>query len=486
MSNSSIVYNESLVSWAQSQNLMGTWVLVTEDQKLFWSDETYLIHEMEPGSNISLTQAVEFYYKEDKDVITNAVDKAINDGQSWDLVLRIVTAKDNVKSVRAVGRPIFNENRDLIRLEGVFQELNIDENMSFELMALNKRNAAFEEALDQIAIIARTDAQGKIVYVNDMFVEISGYERKELLGKDHRVVNSGYHDKSFFQNLWSTINKGKVWRGEIRNRKKTGEIYWVETIIKPIKNERGEIIEFLSVRRDITYIKEQYETDLKTAKLAAIGETTAQIVHDVMNPLAIILANIERIELNVDKPDKKDQVKKNIHRVFYGVERIQDIFGGLRHSLTGGTDVKRFPFRKALNQVVDDLDPMISKSGIKLTFESELDFEFLGNESQIRQVFENLLKNAIQAIEGLEEKWIRINLFKLGTYKVIQITDSGKGIPEDVQEQMWDSLFTTKDEKGGTGLGLGICKKIIEAHNGKISVNKDSVNTQFEIVFKDA
>jgi PAS domain S-box-containing protein len=465
---------------------MGTWVLLTEDQKLYWSDETYRIHDMEPGTPISLEQAVEFYYKEDREVINKAVDTMISNGKSWDLILRIVSAKNVLKTVRAVGRPIFNEKRELIRLEGVFQEINVSKESGHELMALSKRNADFEEAFDQIAIIARTDADGKIIYANDMFVEISGYERSELLGKDHRILNSGHHDKSFFQGLWGTITKGKVWRGEIRNRRKNGEFYWVETIIKPILNERGEIVEYLSVRRDITYIKEQYDADLKTTKLAAIGETTAQIVHDVMNPLAIILANIERIEMNIDKPEKRDQLNKNISRVFYGVERIQDIFGELRSSLTGGSDVKRFSFRKALEKVVTDLNPLISQMDAEVSFDTELDFDFLGNESQIRQVFENLIKNSLQAIEDKDKKWVRINLFKLGSYRVIQITDSGTGIPEAVQEKMWDSLFTTKDGKGGTGLGLGICKKIIEAHNGKISVNKDSVNTQFEIVFKDA
>lgn len=114
------------------------------------------------------------------------------------------------------------------------------------------RLEAQNHALNLFDIIAETDRRGRITYANDRFCEISKYSRDELLGQDHRIINSGYHSKDFFRELWTTINKGQVWSGEVRNRAKDGSIYWVNTLISPLMNDCNEITGFVSVRREIT------------------------------------------------------------------------------------------------------------------------------------------------------------------------------------------------------------------------------------------
>src|SRR5438067_42101 len=189
-----------------------------------------------------------------------------------------------------------------------------------------KELADIKFALDQSTIVAITDQRGIINYVNDEFCRISKYSREELLGQDHRIINSSYHPKEFIRNLWTTIGSGRVWKGEIRNRAKDGSIYWVDTTIVPFLNSEGKPYQYVAIRHDITQRKLAEEQVLqqaaelqRAAQLSFVGELAAGLAHEIKNPLAGIQGTVDIL---IRRRDKNDPEREALEGIRHEVERI--------------------------------------------------------------------------------------------------------------------------------------------------------------------
>jgi PAS domain S-box-containing protein len=324
--------------------------------------------------------------------------------------------------------------------------------------------ADLKRALDHAAIVATTDVSGRITYVNDKFVEISGYSREELLGQDHRIINSGYHSKEFIRDLWRTIANGHVWHGELRNRAKDGHYYWVDTTIVPFLDNRGKPYQYIAIRADITGRKAAEEKLAHQAALARVGQMAAVVAHEVRNPLAGVKGAVQILMSRRPAGDGELPVMRDIvARIDALSELINDLMVFARPRPPRLTIVE-------LQSIIADAITMVRRDpaaqGVEMSVTGE-DVSVNADGELVRAMVLNLLLNAAQALAGRGGR-ITIGLERRGDAAVLEIRDTGPGIAEEIREQIFEPFFTTKARGGG--LGLPIARRTAELHGGSLSV----------------
>lgn len=333
--------------------------------------------------------------------------------------------------------------------------------------------ADVKRAIDQATIVATTDVTGRITYVNDKFCEISKYSREELLGQDHRIINSGYHPKAFIRDLWRTIASGRVWHGEIRNRAKDGSLYWVETTIVPFQDARGKPYQYIAIRADVTALKAAEARLAQQAALARVGQMAAVVAHEVRNPLAGIKGAVQVLISRRAPADAELPVMRDV------VARI-DALGELIN------DLMVFARPRPLHPTIFDLRPllmeaiaMLRRDPANASLEVAIDgpdVTLTADANLIGAAVLNLLLNAAQAMGGRGR--IAIAVEQRDRRCVLEIRDGGPGIPIELREQVFEPFFTTKARGGG--LGLAIARRTAELHGGTLTLTcPDTGGTTF-------
>lgn len=342
----------------------------------------------------------------------------------------------------------------------------------------------FNVAENSVNPIEITDLNGKIIYVNPAFELASGYSKEELMGKNPRIFGSGKLPSSYWDKMWATISSGKVWVGEVENRRKNGEPFYTQLLISPIIEKDGKVSGYFAIHRDLTEKRTLERQLIHTQKMESIGTLAAGIAHEVGNPLASISALVQVAQRTSKDPfvnEKLSLVKSQITRISKIIRDLVDF------SRPSNYELELTDINKVIKEAVE-----ITKVGTKakdITFETKL------SESipmlpliadQIQQVFLNILLNAVDAIsEKKEKKNEKISVVSEANsdWLTIIFSDTGPGIKDENLSKIFEPFFTTKKEGKGTGLGLWVSYGIVKSFQGDIKV-KSKLNEGTTFIIK--
>ena len=327
------------------------------------------------------------------------------------------------------------------------------------------------------AAVIITDPTGSIVYVNRKFTEITGYSSDEAVGKNPRLLKSGLTSVEQYRQLWSTIQSGATWRGEYRNRRKNGELYWASATIAPVKDESGTITNFVAIQEDVTETR-SLEAQLRQAqKMEAVGRLAGGVAHDFNNLLTVITSYSQLLLEEMAAADPRRADLEEIQRAATGA-------AGLTRQLLA------FSRQQVLEPRVLNLNDVLSAAGkmlhrligedvaLQLTLAPDLG-NVTADPGQIEQVIMNLAVNARDAMPDGGKLTIETANIDLdasyaaqhavvapGPYVLVTVTDTGCGMDEPTKARLFEPFFTTKP--AGNGLGLYAVARHVGALGGSI------------------
>ncbi|MDQ6961895.1 MAG: response regulator [Mariprofundaceae bacterium] len=404
-----------------------------------------------------------------------------------DLYLGMLKKNGERVDVELSGRVIRSQDGQFRHSQGIL--VNVTERKQREV-EMKKLTSALDQAGNSVIV---TDLKGKIQYVNQEFTNITGYLLDEVIGKNPSMLQSGMQKKSFYTKMWGSILETGEWMGDLKNKRKNGELYAERLHIRVLHDGEGKCINYVGVFSDITEQLELEEQYRQSQKMAAIGTLVGGVAHNFNNMLAGIvgktfLAKLECAEENINPL----QIMKELD----DIENIGISAGDMVHQLLafarkGITKKESVHVHKIMQDAID-----VAKIGLSLSI--TLNNEYCGgtlvacvDRSQLQQTLINLINNARDALVLSSQKTITTRLqyhalkdmdasfrrkhpsVEAEHLVLFQVEDSGEGISKEKIKNIFDPFFTTKEVGSGTGLGLSMAVGVAEDHGGAIDVNSE-------------
>jgi PAS domain S-box-containing protein len=381
-------------------------------------------------------------------------------------------------------------------LQAVVRDITYRKRMAEEVLrskmqaerALREVNA-LRSALDEHSLLSVANRSGKIIDVNTGFCRISGYSREELLGRDHRILNSGVHSKQFWSDVWRSISAGRAWRGEVCNRRKDGSIYWVDSTIIPYLGNDGRVEKYVSIRFDITQQKAT-ETDLVKARMEAQAanrsksEFIANMSHEIRTPMTAILGFADLLAIEGDRskaPRQRleyiDTIRRNGEHLLAIINDILDL-SKIEAGKMRVETVETSP-AQIVQEVLLLMEVKAQAKGLKLhaEFHSATPETIQSDPVRLRQILVNLIGNAIKFTE-LGEVCLKVSCDRDAELLYFDVVDTGIGLTQEHIQRLFEAFeqadTSTTRRFGGTGLGLRISRRLAEILGGEISVTSEA------------
>jgi two-component system, cell cycle sensor histidine kinase and response regulator CckA len=346
---------------------------------------------------------------------------------------------------------------------------------------LHLQAAALESTANSVVI---SDKSGRILWANPAFTTLTGYSVEEVTGQTLEILASGKQPAAFFETLRKTISDGQVWHGEIINRRKDGTLYSEEQSVTPVRNEKGEIIHFVTIQQDVTDRKSLEEQLQKASKMESVGRLAGGVAHDFNNLLSVIIGYSEVL---LGNPALDALSQKQIEEIKKAGDRAT---GLTRQLLAFSRQQVLEPKILDLNSIVVETEKMLRRLiGEDIEFQTKL-APAMGSvkvdPGQIEQILMNLAVNARDAMPHggkliletseaeLDEQYARHNAACVpGRYVVLTVRDTGSGMDEETKAHIFEPFFTTKERGKGTGLGLATVYGIVKQSGGYVWVDSE-------------
>ena len=328
--------------------------------------------------------------------------------------------------------------------------------------------ARLATAVEQAAeVILITDTAGTIQYVNPAFERVTGYSAAEAVGANPRILKSGAQAATFYAAMWRTLTSGQVWSGHLVNRRKDGALYEEEATISPIRDAAGAIVNFVAVKRDVTAEVQLARQLRESQKLQAIGQLAGGVAHDFNNLLQAVVGTVEVLRSQGGDPQVLAKAVTELEAdVRRGAALARQL---LLFAHRGVVKTERLD----LNDVVRSADRLLRRllrEDIRFRIEPAPEpLPVDADRGQLEQVLVNLAVNAVDAMPAGGALTIRTS-HPAGGDAVIEVQDTGVGIPEAVRARIFEPFFTTKGSEKGIGLGLSVVHGIVTGHGGTIEV----------------
>ncbi|MGA1931235.1 PAS domain S-box protein [Arcobacter sp. YIC-464] len=374
------------------------------------------------------------------------------------------------------GKTVFDKNGNAIRMLGVHADITKIQELKQEL---TKLKLAIEHSPISIVI---TNKEGSIEYVNPHFTQVTGYSLEEAIGNNPRILKSELTTEAEYKKLWEVLTSKKTWRGTFKNINKNKKEFWESAIITPILDNNDEIVNYLAIKQEITqevYLKEELknkeEMMIAQSRHAAMGEMISMIAHQWRQPISVIAmaANNTLADIALDMVDN-DELKDNTESMLEQTKYLSQTIEDFRDFFRPNKEKEKTTCKKVLDESLKIMGKALENNEISLEVAENSDVEVMVYSRELLQVYLNILKNAKEALvqNRIDNRLIEVKIFKVND-KTLRTTicDNAGGVPTNIIGRLFEPYFSTKDEKSGTGLGLYMCKTIVEKHfNGEIGV----------------